>query len=116
MADLLEIADELTEALALVRETRMRIEKVVASKPTLQSALSKDILQMSTALKNLSTESRLWAEVIAKVGQTATPEQRTAAALEHLATLPHGPRAKAYESLCRREQSAVQRLGLSYSP
>jgi hypothetical protein len=113
MADLLEVADEVVEALALVRENRARLESAMSKKPGFDQAHSKAAGDLATATKMLSGESRLWAEIIRKIGEAATPEQRTAAALEHLLSLPPGPRAQAYEALAQRELSNAQRIPLT---
>lgn len=113
--DLLEVADEITEALALVRENRVRLEAVMSAKagkgfdPSHASAAH----GLSQSIKALSTEARLWADVIRKLGEAATPEQRTAAALEHVLNLPTGQRAAAYAELVTREAYALQPLPLS---
>lgn len=118
MADLLEVADEITEALALVRENRVRLEQDMnapaakAAKGAFSAKHAAAAGSLAQALKALSTEARLWAEVIAKVGTNATPEQRTAAALEHLLGLPSGARAQAYEKLVTREAYASQPVPL----
>lgn len=116
--DLLDVSVEISEQLALVRETRIRLEKRMVSDsvtPAAQAKFSSSLAQLAAMTKNLSMEARLWAEVIRKLGETATPEQRTAAAVTHLTSLPLGLRANAYRAVTDTERRANNPLGLSLS-
>lgn len=107
-ADLLEVPTEVNEALQLVRENRARLESEMATKPGFNAKHADAAGKLAQAVKALSTEARLWANELTERAGRATPEQRTAAAIEHLVSLPQGTRLAAYRKLVEREQSHVQ--------
>jgi hypothetical protein len=111
-SDLLEVPTEVNEALQLVRENRARLETEMASKVGFNSKHADAAGKLAQAVKALSTEARLWAQELTERAGRATPEQRTQAAVQHLASLPQGTRLAAYRQLVEREQLAVQPLGL----
>lgn len=111
-ADLLEVPAEVNDALALVRENRARLEEAMTRKPGFDSKHADAAGKLAQAVKALSTEARLWAGQLQERASKATPEQRTAAALQHLLALPQGPRADAYRQLAERERAHVAALGL----
>ncbi len=110
--DLLEVPTEVNEALQLVRENRMRLEAVMAAKVGFDPKHASAAGQLAQAVKALSTEARLWADQLTERASKATPEQRTQAAIQHLAQLPQGTRAAAYRQLCEREAACVQPMKL----
>lgn len=112
MSDLLEVPSEVNDALQVVRENRTRLEEAMAKKVGFDQKHSSAAAQLAQAVKALSTEARLWADQLTERAGKATPEQRTAAAIQHLTALPQGPRAAAYRELVEREQRAVQALKL----
>lgn len=107
-ADLLEVPAEVSDSLALVREQRIRLEAVCAAKPGFDAKHADSAGKLAQAVKALSTEARLWATQLAERAARATPEQRSAAALQHLLSLPAGPRLAAYRQLVEREAENVQ--------
>jgi hypothetical protein len=112
MADLLEVPTEVNDALALVRENRARLEKAMEADVKFSSKHSDAAGKLAQAVKALSTEARLWANELTERAGRATPEERTAAAVKHLAGLPQGVRAGAYRQLVEAESHALQPLGL----
>lgn len=68
--------------------------------------------QLAGAVKALSTEARLWETQLHSRAARATPEQRTQAALRHLAGLPQGMRLDAYRQLVELEAKNPNTLGL----
>jgi hypothetical protein len=112
--DLLEVPTEVNEALALVRENRMRLESAMNNQDgtRFNSKHADAAGKLAQAVKALSTEARLWAQELTERAGRATPEQRTAAAVAHLGALPQGVRADAYRQLVEREQRNVQPLQL----
>lgn len=113
MADnLLEVPSEVNEALALVRENRVRLESLMTADVKFSAKHSDAAAKLAQAVKALSTEARLWAGQLQERASKATPEQRSAAAIQHLSGLPQGPRAAAYRELIRAEGHNVQRLPL----
>lgn len=114
---ILEVPGEVNEALALVRENRVRLEKAMATPDkrtglAFNKAHAEAAGKLAQAVKALSTEARLWAQDVTERAGRATPEQRTQAALEHLSRLPQGTRLAAYRQLVDREAQAVQPLGI----
>ena len=67
---------------------------------------------LASALKSLSAEARQWASQMAAVAGKATLEQRTAAAIQHLARLPDGVRLDAYRRLVELEAGNIRPVGL----
>lgn len=110
--DLLEVPTEVNEALQLVRENRARLEAEMASKVGFNTKHADAAGKLAQAVKALSTEARLWAQELTERAGRATPEQRTAAAIQHLATLPQGTRLAAYRQLVEREERNVQPIEL----
>lgn len=106
--DLLEVPSEVNEALQLVRENRTRLEDAMVRKPGFDKAHADAAGKLALAVKALSTEARLWADQLTERASRATPEQRTAAAIQHLAGLPEGTRLGAYRQLVDRESSNVR--------
>lgn len=112
--DLLEVPTEVNEALQLVRENRMRLESAMNSESTKFNSKHADAAgKLALAVKALSTEARLWATELTERAGRATPEQRTQAAIQHLAGLPQGVRLAAYRQLAEREQANVQPIPVS---
>lgn len=111
-ADLTDVPAEVNEALALVRENRARLEAEMAQAVKFNAKHSDAAGKLAQAVKALSTEARLWAQELTERAGRATPEQRTQAALTHLASLPQGTRLAAYRQLVEREERAAQPLGL----
>lgn len=110
--DLLEVPAELNEALATVRENRVRLEKAMEGKLSFDAKHAAAAGSLASAVKALSTEARLWAAQLAETAGRATPEQRTAAALQHLAALPDGTRLDAYRRLVEREAGNMRPIEL----
>ncbi len=102
-SDLLEVPSEVNEALALVRENRVRLEATMGASNKFDSKHSAAAGALAQAVKALSTEARLWAAQLTEKAGRATPEQRTQAALQHLAALPDGTRLGAYRRLVELE-------------
>lgn len=113
MSDLLEVPSEVNDALALVRENRSRLEDAMTKKPGFDGKHADAAGKLAQAVKALSTEARLWADQLTERASRATPEQRTAAALQHLLGLPDGPRLDAYRQLSTRESANVRPVKLS---
>ncbi len=113
MADLLEVPEEINAALELVRENRLRLEAVMSAKVGFDAKHAAATVALAGGIKQLSTEGRLWAEVIRRLGESASPEQRTAASVAHLLALPQGLRAAAYRSIVEAERTNRQPLQLS---
>lgn len=111
-ADILDVPGEIAETMALVRENRLRLETAMTASTKFDAKHVSALGSLAASEKALSTESRLWAEVIRKLGESATPEQRTAAAIAHLSALPVGLRAKAYAELIAAESHALNGLPL----
>ncbi len=113
-ADILDIPNELQEALQLLRENRLRLEDVMAKSAAkgFSSKHATDAGKLAAAVKALSAEGRLWADQLTARASQATPDQRTAAALKHILALPQGPRLQAYRQLCTAEAALVQPLGI----
>jgi hypothetical protein len=111
--DILEVPSEIAEGIALLRENRVRIDKEMAKDPTRFNAKHSAAANANaTALKQLSTEARLWAAQAAERAGRATQEQRTQAAIAHLARLPDGTRLDAYRRLVEAEAGNARPAGL----
>lgn len=80
--------------------------------PKFEAKYSDAANKLAQAVKSLSQEARMWAAELTERAGRATPEQRTAAAIKHLAALPQGPRADAYRKLAELESHAVRPLQL----
>ena len=111
--DLLDVPDAIAQALSLANELRTRLETNMSSGRGYDSKHATALTALSGTLKALSTEARLWANTINEIGKNATPEQRTAASVAHLTSLPVGARAAAYRALCEHEAHTPQRLALT---
>jgi hypothetical protein len=111
--DILAVPGEITEALALLREQRKRLEDEMSAGGKKYSAKHTAAAgSLSQALKALSAEARQWAAQLATVAIKATPEQRTAAAIHHLSRLPDGPRLDAYRRLTEAEAANIRPTSL----
>lgn len=110
--DLLEVPTEVNEALALVRENRARLETEMAAKIAFSQKHSDAAGKLAQAVKALSTEARLWANELTERAGRATPEQRTQAAIQHLAGLPDGVRLDAYRRLAELEGRSIRPVKL----
>ncbi len=110
--NLLEVPAELNEALALVRENRVRLEKAMEGKLAFDAKHSAAAGSLASAVKALSAEARLWAAQLQERAGKATQEQRTQAAVQHLARLPDGIRLEAYRRLVETEKANLRPLEL----
>jgi hypothetical protein len=111
--DILEVPSEIAEGIAVVRENRVRLEADMAKgSPSFNQKHAAAAGALASALKALSTEARLWAAQATERAGRATQEQRTQAAIAHLARLPDGTRLDAYRRLVEAEAGNARPAGL----
>lgn len=111
--DILEVPGEIAEGIAVVRENRIRLEADMAKgSVSFSQKHAAAAGSLATALKQLSTEARLWAAQATERAGRATQEQRTTAAIQHLARLPDGTRLDAYRQLVELEGANARPCGL----
>jgi hypothetical protein len=113
--DILDVPAEIAEALAVVRENRARLEAEMGASNKFSQKHATAANGLSSALKALSTEARLWAAQATERAGRATQEQRTQAAIQHLSRLPDGTRLEAYRQLVQAEASNIRPAGLKLS-
>ena len=105
---LLDMPQEINSALEVLRENRVRLEKLMVTQPGYKSAHATAASSLAAAVKSLSAEARMWAEQLTSRAARATADQRTAACIRHLTKLPQGPRLAAYTALCESEARSMQ--------
>lgn len=105
---MLEVPAEVNDALQLVRENRARLEEAMTSDRKFSAKHADAAVKLASAVKTLSSEARLWANELTERAGRATPEQRTQAALTHLAGLPDGVRLGAYRQLAELESRSLR--------
>lgn len=111
--DILEVPGEIAEGIAVLRENRVRLEAEMAvGSPKFNQKHAAAAGALASGLKQLSTEARLWAAQAAERAGKATQEQRTQAAIQHLARLPDGTRLEAYRRLVELEDGNQRPTGL----
>ncbi len=116
---LLEVPGAIQDVLATVRENLKRLEDAMVEKPAFSKAHSEAAGKLASAVKTLSAEARLWTEQLGERAKRATPEQRTTACIEFLASLPDGVRWTAYKRLTELEATrlgAAIKLELGENP
>lgn len=115
--DLFAVPAQITEALVALRTNQDRLTaamKAFGNKFNANHARSAS--QMATALKTLSSEARQWADMLKQSAVNASQEERTAACVRYIGSLPVAYRAAAYTALAAAEAAGTTPLPLQYTP